>query len=82
MQEQGHFDKMLIDPPREGAIAAVTSLREGKDRAHADRVCILQSGYAGPRCGSTGASERIFIEGGRRGEHVSAHCACRIHCAV
>ena len=26
MQEQGHFDKMLIDPPREGAIAVVTSL--------------------------------------------------------
>ncbi len=28
MQGQGHFDKMLIDPPREGAIAAVNSLRE------------------------------------------------------
>ena len=26
LQEQGHFDKMLIDPPREGAIAVVTSL--------------------------------------------------------
>lgn len=31
MQEQGHFDKMLIDPPREGAIAAVTSLEKEKD---------------------------------------------------
>ena len=30
MQGQGHFDKMLIDPPREGAIAAVTCLGEGK----------------------------------------------------
>jgi 23S rRNA (uracil1939-C5)-methyltransferase len=28
MREQGHFDKMLIDPPREGAIAVVTSLSE------------------------------------------------------
>ena len=28
MQEQGHFDKMLIDPPREGAIAVVTSLEK------------------------------------------------------
>jgi 23S rRNA (uracil1939-C5)-methyltransferase len=28
MREQGHFDKMLIDPPREGAIAVVTSLGE------------------------------------------------------
>lgn len=30
MQGQGHFDKMLIDPPREGAIAVVTSLEEKK----------------------------------------------------
>jgi len=30
MQGQGHFDKMLIDPPREGAIAVVTSLVEKK----------------------------------------------------
>ncbi|MDN5752803.1 MAG: 23S rRNA (uracil(1939)-C(5))-methyltransferase RlmD, partial [Nitrosospira sp.] len=29
MQGQGHVDKMLIDPPREGAIAAVNSLGEG-----------------------------------------------------
>ena len=29
-QGQGHFDKMLLDPPREGAIAAVNSLGEGK----------------------------------------------------
>ncbi len=28
MQGQGHFDKMLIDPPREGAIAAVTTLQK------------------------------------------------------
>jgi 23S rRNA (uracil1939-C5)-methyltransferase len=28
MQEQGHFDKMLIDPPREGAIAVATSLNK------------------------------------------------------
>jgi len=26
LQEQGHLDKMVIDPPREGAIAVVTSL--------------------------------------------------------
>ena len=29
MQGQGHFGKMLIDPPREGAIAAVTALQKG-----------------------------------------------------
>ncbi|MDQ3185448.1 MAG: 23S rRNA (uracil(1939)-C(5))-methyltransferase RlmD [Pseudomonadota bacterium] len=29
-REHGHFDKMLLDPPREGAIAAVNSLGEGK----------------------------------------------------
>jgi 23S rRNA (uracil1939-C5)-methyltransferase len=28
MQEQGHFDKMLIDPPREGAIAVATALNK------------------------------------------------------
>lgn len=28
MREQGHFDKILIDPPREGAIAVVASLGE------------------------------------------------------
>jgi 23S rRNA (uracil1939-C5)-methyltransferase len=32
MQEQGYFDKMLIDPPREGAIAAVTSLAKEEIR--------------------------------------------------
>ena len=82
MREQGHFDKMLIDPPREGAIAAVTTLQKEQNTALADRVCILQSGYAGPRCGRTGASEWIFAEGRGRGEHVSAYRACRIHCAV
>lgn len=30
MHEQGDFDKMLIDPPREGAIAVVTALEEKK----------------------------------------------------
>jgi 23S rRNA (uracil1939-C5)-methyltransferase len=28
MREQGHFDKLLVDPPREGAIAVVTALGE------------------------------------------------------
>ena len=28
LQGQGHFDKMLIDPPRDGALAAVNSLAE------------------------------------------------------
>jgi 23S rRNA (uracil1939-C5)-methyltransferase len=31
MQTQGHFDKILIDPPREGAIAVVTSLEKEKN---------------------------------------------------
>jgi 23S rRNA (uracil1939-C5)-methyltransferase len=30
MQGQGCFDKMLVDPPREGAIAAVTCLGDGR----------------------------------------------------
>lgn len=30
LQRQGHFDKMLIDPPRDGALAAVNSLTEGQ----------------------------------------------------
>ena len=28
MREQGHFDKLMVDPPREGAIAVVTALGE------------------------------------------------------
>ncbi|SCX62709.1 23S rRNA (uracil(1939)-C(5))-methyltransferase RlmD [Nitrosospira sp. Nsp1] len=36
MQAQGYFDKMLIDPPREGAIAAVTSL--GKEKTAPGRI--------------------------------------------
>jgi 23S rRNA (uracil1939-C5)-methyltransferase len=36
MQAQGYFDKMLIDPPREGAIAAVTAL--GKEQAAPRRI--------------------------------------------
>lgn len=32
MHKQGYFDKMLIDPPREGAIAVVTSLAEEEIR--------------------------------------------------
>ena len=30
LQEQGYFDKMLIDPPREGAINVATSLRNAQ----------------------------------------------------
>ena len=36
MQKQGYFDKMVIDPPREGAIAAVTAL--GKEQAAPRRI--------------------------------------------
>ncbi len=31
MQAQGHFDKMLIDPPRDGAAEVVNSLAAGQD---------------------------------------------------
>ena len=32
MREQGDFDKMLIDPPREGAIAVVTALEKQQSK--------------------------------------------------
>lgn len=30
LYQQGHFDKMLIDPPRDGAVALVNALEEGE----------------------------------------------------
>jgi 23S rRNA (uracil1939-C5)-methyltransferase len=52
----GHFDKMLIDPPREGAVELVKAL--GRMPA-AHRLCLLQSGNAGPGCGGAVARRAI-----------------------
>ncbi len=48
----GPFDKMLIDPPREGAIELVKAL--GADAPAAHRLRLLQSRDAGARCRGAG----------------------------
>lgn len=75
----GCFDKMLIDPPREGAIELVKSF--GED-APAYRVCVVQPGNTGARCGRAGA--RKGLSAGRCGDcqHVPAHFARRVDRAV
>ncbi len=74
------FDRILIDPPRDGAIALVKAI--GAIAARAYRLRILQSGYAGARRGGAGAFTRLSAGRGGRGEHVPAHLARGIDCAV
>ena len=70
------FDRMLIDPPRDGAIELVKALGADAPRAH--RLRILQSGDAGARCRRCWCIPRIPAARGRRGQHVSAYFARRI----
>ena len=85
----GSADSWLIDPPREGAFAiakALADLRRRRRRARdgwrpprAHRLRQLQPGDAGARRRPAGASRRLPLHGGRRGQHVPAHGARRKH---
>ena len=71
----GHFDKMLIDPPREGALELVKAI--GEDGTQADCVRLLQPGDAGARCGDPRDPERLPFAWRRRGQHVPEYLASR-----
>ena len=77
----GPFGKMLIDPPREGAVELVKSLPEGdKRRMAATRALrLVRSGHARARRGHPRAHQRLPARGRRRGQHVPAHRARRKH---
>jgi len=51
-------------------------------RTDAHRLCLLQSGHAGARCGHPGAHAGLPAEGGRCGQYVSPHGACGVDCLV
>jgi 23S rRNA (uracil1939-C5)-methyltransferase len=73
----------LIDPPREGAIELVKSLPEARRPGGLSASCTsLQSGHARARRRGAGARTRISSCRGRRGQHVPAHGARRIHRTV
>ena len=76
----GPFEKILIDPPREGAVELVKSLPDGLAAAH--RLRVLRSGDARARCRRAGAHEGLPPRRRGRGQHVSAHRARRKHRAV
>ena len=43
MQGQGHFDKMLIDPPRDGAMTAVSALAWAEEARPSPRRIVYVS---------------------------------------
>ena len=73
----GPFAKMLIDPPREGAVEAGQEPAGGMAAAPALRL--VRSGDARARRRHPGAHQRLPPRGRRRGQHVPAHRARRKH---
>ena len=59
--ELGRFDKWLIDPPRDGAMELVKSIRRGRCPAP-HRLRFLQPGHAGARCRRTGAAKGYVLK--------------------
>ena len=53
LAELGRFDKMLIDPPRDGAAEVIKALGRPGPTAH--RLCFLQSLHPRPGCRPAGA---------------------------
>ena len=77
----GPLDKILLDPPREGAIALVKAL-PGDGAPSRDRVCLVLAGDARARRGGAGARPWLHSRGRGRRQHVPAHRACRVHRVV
>ena len=73
LDRYGPFDKLLIDPPREGAMGVVKALT--RRMAAPDRLRFLRRGDARARRGGAGQHQGFHALGGRGGEHVSAHGA-------
>jgi 23S rRNA (uracil1939-C5)-methyltransferase len=82
LERLGPLDRVLIDPPREGAVrgARQRAARPGRQSpTDAHRVRIVQSGDARARCRGIGARARIRPHCCGRGEHVSAYRACGVY---
>jgi hypothetical protein len=71
----GQFDKMLIDPPREGRS---NWSRRWARRPAADRLRLLQSGHAGAGCGGAGCGQGLYASCRRHRQHVPAHRPRRV----
>ena len=80
----GPLDRVLIDPPREGAVGARqgAAARVGTGGPDPHRLRVLRTGYARARCGHPGERARLSARGGGRGEHVSAHRPRGVDCGV
>lgn len=77
----GLFDKMLIDPPREGAVELVKAITTS-DAAGADRSRVLQSRYAGTRRSDPRSPEELPPLRCWRSEYVPQYLTRRVDRAV
>jgi tRNA (Uracil-5-)-methyltransferase len=89
LANDGHADKWLIDPPREGAFALTTGRTArrpiacaGLCAAEAHRLRQLQPGDPRSRRRAAGSPGRLPLHGGGGGQHVSAHGPRREHCRL
>ena len=76
LAQLGRFDRMLIDPPRDGAVALIKALSDD-----APRRIVYVSCNAATLARDAGVLvhvQRLRADRGGRGQHVSAHLARRI----
>ena len=71
----GGVDKVLIDPPREGALAVVRALAASSTPPTAGGLRLVQSGHAGARLRGPGARGGLGRARSRHRQHVPAYVA-------
>ena len=75
LRTAGGVDKVLIDPPREGALAVVRALCRLVDATDTGGLRLVQSGHAGARLRGPGARGGLGRTRGRHRQHVPAYVA-------
>jgi 23S rRNA (uracil1939-C5)-methyltransferase len=79
LEALGQFDRMLIDPPRDGAVGWSKHYRT---RPTANRLRLLQPGNARARCGRAHPGARLSALRRGGGQHVPAHVSHRVHSSL